>query len=222
VTARIELNTAHGIRSVDLIADDGTHVDSWEPRGGEPSRTIALAMAAEIELLRSIAGLYDDGYQPRFPSETKPCEGSGTEPMTNPGGHPRLHYEGLCSVCEEIVRVHDLHGVLIDHPGAPPPGGHGYWVHGYYPNADMTGEQLAWFHQRDEQKEPPVSNNPFRPGDKVRMAIVPPGVADVSVMEIGTCDEQHGGEPCGEPTITFADPETGEPDEAHADDFVLA
>ena len=52
MTARIELNTAHGIRSVDLIDADGTHLDSWEPRGGTPSRRLALAMVAELERLR--------------------------------------------------------------------------------------------------------------------------------------------------------------------------
>lgn len=62
-------------------------------------------------------------------------------------------------------------------------------------------------------------------GDVVHMKLVPPGVADVTVIEIGTCTEDLGPDPqgnpieCGMPTVVFNDPESGELDEVHAAEF---
>lgn len=65
----------------------------------------------------------------------------------------------------------------------------------------------------------------FKVGDRLRMNELPPGVADVIVTDVGVCDEDLGpdeaGNPteCGKLTVHYLDPETGEPDEAHAEDF---
>lgn len=60
---------------------------------------------------------------------------------------------------------------------------------------------------------------PFEVGDIVHMTLLPPGVADVEVTGIGTCGDDHDGTPCPKPTITYLDPQSGEEDEAHAEDF---
>lgn len=61
---------------------------------------------------------------------------------------------------------------------------------------------------------------PFRVGDTVRMKGVPAGVADVVVKGVEECTE---GAECslGVDVILYDDPETGEPDEAHASSFDL-
>lgn len=62
------------------------------------------------------------------------------------------------------------------------------------------------------------TDNPFQVGDTVHMNLVPPGVADVTVKGLGTCDEDG----CSDRhTIVFDDPQSGEPDEGHASDFTL-
>lgn len=72
------------------------------------------------------------------------------------------------------------------------------------------------------------TENPFKKGDRVLMkAIIE--MADrttaeqyaVEVLDVGTCDETFAsGGNCNLPTIHFNDPESGEPDEAHAEDFL--
>lgn len=59
----------------------------------------------------------------------------------------------------------------------------------------------------------------FQVGDRAHMNMLPPGVADITVTGTGTCGDDHNGSPCPKPTIIYADPESGEPDEAHAEDF---
>ena len=55
----------------------------------------------------------------------------------------------------------------------------------------------------------------FQVGDRLHMNLLPPGVADVTVTGLGECDDDG----CGKPTVCFLDPQSGEPDEGHAEDF---
>jgi len=59
----------------------------------------------------------------------------------------------------------------------------------------------------------------FQVGDRAHMKLLPPGVADVTITGIGVCDDPEDSDACGKPTVTFLDPQSGEPDEGHADDF---
>lgn len=66
--------------------------------------------------------------------------------------------------------------------------------------------------------------HPFKVGDRLRMNLLPEDVGRqmaVTVTDVGVCEEDDGGDLCGEPTVHFADPQTGQPDEAHASDFTL-
>lgn len=47
-------------------------------------------------------------------TEEQDCPGSGKEPMSSGGGYQPPHFEGMCTVCEEIVPVDD--GLVEDHP----------------------------------------------------------------------------------------------------------
>lgn len=62
---------------------------------------------------------------------------------------------------------------------------------------------------------------PFRVGDTVRMKGVPAGVADVVVKGIEECPTHGTRCSLGVDVIVYDDPETGEPDEAHASSFDL-
>jgi hypothetical protein len=72
-----------------------------------------------------------------------------------------------------------------------------------------------------------MTTNPFQVGDRLRMRELPAGVADITVTALGVCDDDQGpdeaGNPteCGKPTVVFTDPQSGEEDEGHAEDFAL-
>lgn len=66
--------------------------------------------------------------------------------------------------------------------------------------------------------------HPFKVGDRLRMNLLPEDVGRqmaVTVTDVGVCGDDDDGDPCGELTVHFADPQTGQPDEAHAADFTL-
>lgn len=87
----------------------------------------------------------------------------------------------------------------------------------------MDLDQLATYIREATQETPtPMPDNPFKVGETVHMKQLPPGVADVTVTALGECDDQQGdGSLCGQPTVWFNDPQSGEPDEGHASDFEL-
>lgn len=63
----------------------------------------------------------------------------------------------------------------------------------------------------------------FQVGDRLRMKGLPAGIADVTVTGVGVCDDPDGPAGCcGKPTVLFNDPQSGEPDEGHAEDFERA
>lgn len=83
-------------------------------------------------LAKLVAGMLNNQIPPEHPVAAAPpddepaeCPGSGKEPMSSGGGYEPPHFEGMCTVCEEIVPVDD--GLVEDHPtpraaaGSPPP-----------------------------------------------------------------------------------------------------
>lgn len=59
---------------------------------------------------------------------------------------------------------------------------------------------------------------PIQIGDVVRHKLWWPMFPDVKVVSVGRCDDDG----CILDTIGFIDPENGQPDEAHMDEFRLA